>query len=95
VWCLHGSNIVNLYLAGSNCAKIVDVFSFETDTIHNHYEPLLREKCSEICDENCDECIVGVVNTCGNKHDRETMLDLSKDMHGNVLVPGHVLDTPI
>jgi hypothetical protein len=46
VWSLHDNNIVNLYLTGSNCDKIVDVLSFETQTIHVHYEPLLREKYS-------------------------------------------------
>jgi hypothetical protein len=91
VWSLHGSNIVNLYSAGSNCDKTVDVLSFETHTVHIHYEPLLREKYSEICDEHCDQCIVGAVNTHGNKHDRDTMLALRKVCMDNVLVPGHVL----
>jgi hypothetical protein len=91
VWSLHGNNIVNLYSANSNCDKTIDVLSFETHTVHVHYEPLLREKYSEICDEHCDQCIVGAVNTCGNKHDRDTMLALRKSMGDNVLVPEHVL----
>jgi hypothetical protein len=53
-WSLHGRNIVKLSLVGSNSDKIVDVLSFETHTVHVHYEPLLRDKYSEICDEHCD-----------------------------------------
>jgi hypothetical protein len=91
VWSLHGNNIVNLYSVGSNCDKTVDVLSFETHTFHIHYEPFLREKYSEIRDEHCNQRIVGAMNTCGNKHDRDIVLELSKSMHENVLVPGHVL----
>jgi hypothetical protein len=91
VWSLHGNNIVNLYFAGSNCDKIVDVLSFETHTVHVHYEPLLREKYSEICDQHCDQWILGAVNTCGSKYDRDTILPLRKSMCDNVLVPEHVL----
>ena len=51
VWSLHGSNIVNLYSVGLNCDKTINVLSFETHKIHVHYDPLLRDKYSEIFDQ--------------------------------------------
>jgi hypothetical protein len=90
VWSLHGSNIVNLYCTNSNCNRTIDVLSFETYTVDVHYEPLLRERYSDICDEHCDQWTMGAVNTCGRNYDRDTILPLRKSMGGNVLVLEHV-----
>jgi len=80
VWSLHGSNIFKLYSTSSNCDRIVDVLLFETHIVHVHYEPLLREKYSEICDQHCHQRTLSAMNTSASKHDRDTILALIKNV---------------
>jgi hypothetical protein len=37
-----------VFLFNSNYDRTIDVFSFEADSVHVHYEILLREKYSDI-----------------------------------------------
>jgi hypothetical protein len=90
VWSLYGNDVVNLYFSNSNCDRTIDVLSFETDTIHIHYEPLVREKYDYICNQHCDQRTMGLVNTHGINYDRDTMLPLTKSLGDNVLVLKHV-----
>jgi hypothetical protein len=45
------------------------VLSFETNTFHILYEPLLREKYNGICNGNYDQCTMSLVNTHGIDYD--------------------------
>jgi hypothetical protein len=49
VWDSLANSIANYYNAHSNYDKTIDVMSFETNTSHIHYEPLVRKNCSQEC----------------------------------------------
>jgi exonuclease III len=85
VWSSHCNNIVTHYSARSSCAETVYLLSFETDTFHVHYEPLIRENRNSICTGHCSQATMDVDNTHAIDHRLVTDVSVTTDMTNNAL----------
>jgi hypothetical protein len=89
VWSSHCNNIVTHYSAHSSCDETLYLFSFEIDTFHVHYKPLIRENGNSICTGHCSQATMDVDNTHGIDHHLVTDLSVTIAMTNNALLLEH------
>jgi hypothetical protein len=69
VWSSVAGSIVQSYIVDSKSDKTIDIMSFEIDTSHIHYEPLVTQNCNEGCTFHCNQVAVNVdMVDVGNCH---------------------------
>jgi hypothetical protein len=69
VWSSIAGSIVQSYIIHSKSDKTIDIMSFEIDTSHIHYEPLVTQNCNEGCTFHCNQVAVNVdMVDVGNCH---------------------------
>jgi hypothetical protein len=85
VWSSHCNNIVTHYSTRSSCAETMYLLSFETDTFHVHYEPLIRENPNSICTGHCCQATMDVDNTHAIGPRPVTAVSVTPDMTNSAL----------